>query len=507
MVHGFRTIFPATVLSLLSVSPAFAQLTTQDIRNSLVNLYTRSGARVDIGAESVGKDVLSLENVSMTYQFPQNKGQASLSYAWIKMTQVGDQVVVTFAPTMQIRGHLSGKSGKDVQIKAHVGADGMTMIAAGSPEDLTLKTSVSTLELKLDNLTASGKTIPLVAGYTGQKVSSDYRIVRLANDRRRYSGKSSMDSLGIKVDFKDPAGTGYFYKADGTITDLSTVFGFEVNQMTAAELKDPLAFFKMGFDGGVTLSSGPYSLDTSFKTSRKSGNSTISATTGRAGFNLSPRAVGYDLAVTGVKVEASTPNLPVPPVKLGFDELSLAFFVPLAKSETPSDFHARTALRGLTADESLWAMVDPKQLLPRDPVTVAVDISGKLMVLADLMDPQKVQTLKGTPFLPVSVDLNELTASAAGAILTGNGHATFDLTNGKKINGVPQPIGTVTLDLKGAFGLMDSLSKMGLLKNDTATGIKAMLGAFSKPVGDDHLSSEITATPDGTITANGQRIK
>jgi len=48
---------------------------------------------------------------------------------------------------------------------------------------------------------------------------------------------------------------------------------------------------------------------------------------------------------------------------------------------------------------------------------------------------------------------------------------------------------------------------MGLVPNDTVTGLKAMLGAFSKPVGEDHVTSVIEATPDGAIMANGQRIQ
>ena len=152
-------------------------------------------------------------------------------------------------------------------------------------------------------------------------------------------------------------------------------------------------------------------------------------------------------------------------------------------------------------------MVDPGKSLSRDPATIVIDLVGKVMLLTDLSNPENLKHLKGPPAIPVSVDLNELTAIFAGAVLNGSGAVRFNMENTESFGGMPQPVGEVNLRLKGGFGLMDKLVELGLVPPDAAMGIRAMSGAFAKPVGDDELESKIELTEDGGILANGQRIK
>ena len=73
----------------------------------------------------------------------------------------------------------------------------------------------------------------------------------------------------------------------------------------------------------------------------------------------------------------------------------------------------------------------------------------------------------------------------------------------------PVPDGMVNVSLKGAFGLLNKLTEMGLVPAQNAMMIQGMSGMFFKPGGDgeDHLVSTIVMTKDGHISANGMPLK
>ncbi|MFT6694908.1 MAG: hypothetical protein ACJAXU_000398, partial [Paracoccaceae bacterium] len=144
------------------------------------------------------------------------------------------------------------------------------------------------------------------------------------------------------------------------------------------------------------------------------------------------------------------------------------------------------------------------------PATVAVDVSGKVTVLVDLLDAEVLDNLDdmaGPPMLPVSLDLSELLVSFGGALLEGDGAVKVDLATAKMIAGVPLPVGEVNLSLKGGFGLMDKLAALGLIPMEASMGIRGMLGIFAKPMGEDRFETKIEFTEEGGILANGQRIQ
>ena len=70
------------------------------------------------------------------------------------------------------------------------------------------------------------------------------------------------------------------------------------------------------------------------------------------------------------------------------------------------------------------------------------------------------------------------------------------------------PAGTVNLKLVGGNTLLDTLVGMGLIPEDQAMGARMMTGMFARPGdGEDTLVSTIEMKEDGSILANGQRIK
>ena len=97
---------------------------------------------------------------------------------------------------------------------------------------------------------------------------------------------------------------------------------------------------------------------------------------------------------------------------------------------------------------------------------------------------------------------------ALDAELTGEGSVEFDNEDLAAYQGMPKPVGQVTLALAGANALIDQLVASGLLPQQQAMGARMVLGLFAKPGDDpDTLTSEIRFTPAGEILANGQRIR
>ena len=111
--------------------------------------------------------------------------------------------------------------------------------------------------------------------------------------------------------------------------------------------------------------------------------------------------------------------------------------------------------------------------------------------------------MTGAPGQVISATLNELRLNIAGAELTGDGDFTFN-----NDFAIPVPSGVVNMMLVGGNGLLDTLVGMGLIPEDQAMGARMMMGLFARPGdGDDTLVSTIEVKEDGSVLANGQRIR
>ncbi|MGI3184691.1 DUF2125 domain-containing protein [Nioella aestuarii] len=222
-----------------------------------------------------------------------------------------------------------------------------------------------------------------------------------------------------------------------------------------------------------------------------------SNTGGSIGFGVSEENLRYALAATGVTLNLATNEMPFP-VAASADSTALSIDMPLAQSATPSPFSATIAYQGVAVEESLWAMVDPGQAIPRTPATVIVDLSGTVQLFVDLMmiDPESMMAPPGELR---DLTLNNLQVSFGGAELTGSGDVDF--APGQMI---PMPVGAVNLSLTGANTLIQSLSEGGLLPPQQAGMARGMLGMFAIPgASPDSYTSTVEFLPGGGITANG----
>jgi len=185
--------------------------------------------------------------------------------------------------------------------------------------------------------------------------------------------------------------------------------------------------------------------------------------------------------------------------------------MPVTQNDQEQDFAFGFKMGDFTMSDMIWGIFDPAAQLPRDPATVAIDLTGKVNLLFDLLDTKQMTAVESGEIAPGelnAVTLNNITVSAVGAALTGSGDFTFDNSDLETFDGMPAPTGAIDLKLVGGNGLLDKLVAMGMLPEDQAMGARMMMGLFAVAgAGEDTLTSKIEVNDQGHVMANGQRLK
>jgi hypothetical protein len=492
-------------LTLTMAFPVSAEITAQQLRDQLVQFYSSVGYQIDIGSEVTANGAVSFSDVTLSSDLGKSGRSVVIGGLSFKLIETGTGAVAIELPeqsNLTVKLLVNGDARLTAELESNlVGFSGLVL---GSMDDIQIKTNMESSNIKIVSVNVRGKDFPMTFSLDTSGYSAVSALKNLPEDRRSISTNGSVDSVNLVVNATEPGGPGAF-SLTSEIIGLTTAFSVESKKTI-----DPLAMIAAGFSTSVLLDAASMTTDFSFENKRQQIASSSSMEGGRFSASISPDAIGYDFVEHGVRVKLSSSKLPFPTVGLGFDELKLSFAAPLSKSDTPQDFQIVAALRGLTVDDVIWSIFDGAKTIPRDPASIAVDVSGKVQVLDNIMDPTTLATIDNPnqpPMLPVSFKVNELLASFGGALLTGDGTFKFDFTNPKAAGGVPLPVGELNLNLTGGLGLLDKLSAIRLVPKDAAMGIQAMLGVLARPVGDDAFKSKIEVTADGSVLANGQQIR
>ncbi len=214
----------------------------------------------------------------------------------------------------------------------------------------------------------------------------------------------------------------------------------------------------------------------------------------RAGFHLASQ-------IQGMTLRLHAPNLPVPQIAGSFGRAVFAISGPLI-GDVAQPFGLRLALDGLVADAAIWDKRDPAQRLPRDPMSVNIDLSGRAHVdlLGMMAADQGGMTEVAKPRID-RVDVAALAFRGLGVALAGSGAFAFDNTGD-----VPVPVGKAEMTLNGFGGLLDDLVALGVIKAAQATQARLVLALGFDGTGDTLVSRVVTGA-DGSVTVNGQRMR
>lgn len=501
------TATSAVALSLcLSGSAAFADVTAQDVWQDWRSYMEGFGYTLD-GTESRSGDTLTISDLTMTMEMPEEAGTVSLSMSEFMFTDNGDgTVTMTLPPTLPVRISVDSPDAEDVDMSIDYITDDFAMVASGDSSALNYAYTADALTMVLKELVVEGEAVEFgtaqmnvdnLAGSSAIKVGDLRNIVQTIS-----TGKVSYD-----MDFMDPEGSGRMV-INGSVN--STSFEGSGDYASEMDMNDMAAMMEAGFafDGSFTHDGSQFTMDFDDDGEQMQINS-------QSGSGLFRVAMGddgllYDIATDNLKMTFAGAELPFP-VDIAMEQSGFKLLAPVSKSEEPQDFALALTLGDFTVSDAIWGMIDPAGQLPRDPATIALDLTGKASLFFNLFDPEEMEEIESGETMPGelnSLTLNALTVRAAGAELTGDGAFTFDNSDMVTFSGMPAPDGAVDLSLTGGNALLDKLVAMGLLPEEQAMGARMMMGLFAVPgAGEDNLTSKIEVKPDGQILANGQRLQ
>lgn len=165
-------------------------------------------------------------------------------------------------------------------------------------------------------------------------------------------------------------------------------------------------------------------------------------------------------------------------------------------------------LTGLTLSQELWTLADPGKVMPRDPMSLVIDLAGTYTLDPKALEPGfKMNPDDPPPFTEASLDLAELLVSGLGLTMTGSGGLSFDFTDLVTYPDVPRPEGKMSFVTTGANALIDRFEQLGLMSEDDLTAARFGLLFMGRIEGGaDRLVTEIEFK-DRSFVLNGQRIR
>lgn len=385
--------------------------------------------------------------------------------------------------------------------------DTPSVVISGSAEDMTTSYSAALMQLKLDGVEVDG------APFGGAQLMLD--IGDLNSVSRMTTGDTytmettyGMGEASYTLSFVDPAEEANI-QAEGNIASLnaefSGTFPLEMDPI------DMAANITAGFDMKGTMRVGSSRSAANIQADGTLMNIETRSDGSDGSLAMGPNGLALDVLSRNVAYAVQGSDIPFP-INVEATELGMGFAMPILKSEDPQDFGLKVSLRDLAVDEMIWMLIDPTGGVPHDPATLVADLAGKANWLVDIMDPAVQAELEDADELPAELHgltLKDLQLKVAGAELTGSGDFTFDNSDLETFDGMPAPDGSVALKLVGGNTLLTTLIDMGLVPQEDALGIRMMMGIFTSPVEgeEDTLASTLEVKPDGSISANGQRLQ
>lgn len=487
------------------LAPASA-LTPEEAWAAIQTLNKLSGYETSGTATRVG-DTLTISD--LTYSQTQEEFELSLDLADMTLTDLGGGVVgLGFPETSEVVLNVMVE-GEEVSIPVQLSLLGLKTEMAGTLDKVEVVANADEIELlfsdferfaKEGNDPVKGVVSMSISGFNETATASigdtvDYNYVVKWAETALAMNLEGVDepgnlvvSMGTGAGSADTTGT---FPGDYDPTNPLAVFGPGVASTTSLSYEDLVfAFNGSGFEGDGPNAIGSYSLGA-----------------GRADFAVKDGVVSAETAGTNLAMSMQSPDIPLPSISAFIAESGMAFTFPMVMSEDPQDYKLAFAYRGLTVEDSIWDLFDPQGILPRDPATISLDLSGKMEWLIDLLSGAEPEAGE-IPALVYDVAINDLTIDLAGASIEGSGAFELNHDDYLSFDGIPAPIGDASFVITGANGLLDNLVEMGLMPEEQVLGVRMMMGIFATPgEGDDVLTSTIETTADGQVFANGQRLK
>jgi len=507
-----RSLFTSTAICLSMLSPAaYADVTAAEVWGDW-RAYLEGMGYAVTATETTSGNTLSISDIAIEMTGAPDVDKMVLRMEGLQLADNGDGTVDVILPdTMPMTIEIKPE---DIDTPTTVGINytqsGQKMTVSGDTSAMVYDYAAAGFGMALTSLMVDGRAMDQDSARLAV-TGADLRSVTTmtVGTARAYDQSMQVGNLTYDVFFKDPDAI-ETVAMNSTMQDLSFKGTSTVPVGETVQTQDlaPMLAAGFAFDGmfstqGTETRINVVSEEGETKIKTGSASSTLAVAMDASG-------IGYEAAAQQVQVGAELAGLPFPL----FAEMAQSGFkmrTPVVKSDDAQDFSIAFNATDFTMSDIIWAMFDPAGQLPRDPATIALDLSGKAKVLVNPMDAAAMQSMAESGVTPGELQalrIDRLTVDAVGATLEATGDVTFDNTDKTTLPGFPKPVGEVNINLAGANGLMDKLVAMGLLPAEQVMGARMMMGMFAVP-GDapDTLKSRIEFNDAGQILANGQRLK
>jgi len=485
-----------SLLALMGAVPAFADVTPADVWADWQAQYEALGQ--SISAEEVSEDGNTLTLRGFTSDYSDAEVTMIGRMEEIVLTDNGDgTVAITGSDLYELAIAIEPEFGGDeVNIGIDIALNDMETTASGDPAAVTYAYAASSIVATEGEITGGDGPQPEVDFEIRMTdVVGEYLIDITDPDDVTYSGTGGFSGMLGTLDVTPPPGEGGRAKFSFAIgaTEASGG-GFFGNFLDIAEnpelapegfdLRSEYTYESVSIEVNVQDPIDPFSLFYS-----NGGGSIVTV--------FSDAELDYDVSAQNTDLRITARDLPVP-IEASIGSSEIAFRVPMQASDELQDVSARLAYQDVEISDQIWALADPMQAFPRDPISVVADVSGTVQMFIDIFSaaPEDFDTPPGEIR---DLTLNELRVAIGGAELTGTGDLDF-----APDQIVPMPVGSVDLQLSGGNALLDTLQQTGLIPIEQLAMARGMLGAFTRPgAAPDTMETNIEFTEGGGITANG----
>jgi len=495
-----------TLAAILCGTLAHADITAQQVWDNWQDQVATFGDGFTTGDAVTSGNTLTISDVKIDTEGDDFHVIADIGD--IKLTELGDGTVrITMPPSYPLTITETLEVGPKNTATLIVSQDNFSMTVSGEPDAMNYALTADRYAISVDSLVhASGSEVLLdAATLEFLDLSSAYTLT--SDTLNNFDYTFGIGAMAMDFSFTDPA-SGDKIVSTATIAD----FAIEANAALPFDLdtySDPPFHAGLAASAAYSFGNVAFSFDINAGGEVVSGSTEVDSGTTEAAFDFDGAA--FSGGANGFAMTLNVPEEFPLPIEASLGGYGFDFQVPLSKAEgrTARDAIIAFNLTDLVVADALWNLVDPAEMIPRDPMTIALDLRAKIIPLFDFLDPAQQQAVAAAD-LPVeieSLDIKGLTLRGLGASISGMGAFTFDNDDYQTFPDFPRPQGEAELAINGVNGLIDIFIEMGLIPADQALVPRLVMGTMTVPVGDDQLTSEIEINEEGHVFANGQRLR
>ena len=378
--------------------PALADVTPAEVWQNWVEYYKANGYTVTEGAREEAGETLSLKDVAVSFAAPDDQGAVIFTLLEVTLTGTGDgKVRTTFAETSPFKIEFKDAEGDLITMNGSVVMKDAEIVSSGSAADMTHDTTASELSGALTTIVVPDegeKPFPLTVALTNVK-SMQHMV---DGDLIKVDANLSADKMTFDGTFEDNSGD-----MPGKIAFTGSIDAIKGSGQAAIPkggdiANDINAGLKAGLAMGGTMSAGAGQFNFDYAGKDEAGTDQTAKGSGKFdGFDLtadmSANGLSYQGGSDASSFEMTASDLPFP-FSYSVANTTFDLQMPVMKSDTPVPFKFAYSLGGLTIADGVWDLFDGAKVLPRDPASVDIDVTGLAKVTMDLFDPANMKAME-----------------------------------------------------------------------------------------------------------------